>query len=106
MGQDESQEALRAASRARANAGLGASIGLAFGAAFLVAPFLAAWLGLKGIFGLVVFMASASLIILFVWVPTPKKSVATESTWTMIKSVLHIPALLKIDGDVHPGFAV
>jgi predicted MFS family arabinose efflux permease len=83
--------------RARANAGLGASIGLAFGAAFLVAPFMAAWLGLRGIFGLVVFMASVSLIILFVWVPTPKKSVSTESSWTMIKSVLHIPALLKID---------
>jgi predicted MFS family arabinose efflux permease len=83
--------------RARANAGLGASIGLAFGAAFLVAPFLAAWLGLRGIFGLIVIMASISLIVLFAWVPTPQRSVSTESTWVMFKAVLRIPALLKID---------
>ncbi|MBF0278905.1 MAG: MFS transporter [SAR324 cluster bacterium] len=83
--------------RARANAGLGASIGLAFGTAFLAAPFLGHWIGLSGIFALITAMASISLIILFVWVPTPEKTTPSAETWSMIKTVLHMPVLLKID---------
>lgn len=84
--------------RARANAGLGASIGLAFATAFFMAPFLGDWLGLSGIFSLITLMAGISLLILLFWVPVPPiPSTASESTRTMIKTVLKIPALLKID---------
>ena len=84
--------------RTRANAGLGASVGLAFGAAFLIAPFLGGWMGLSGIFTLITIMAIISLFILLCWVPTPQqRAVASEPTWSMIKTVLRVPALLKID---------
>ncbi len=83
--------------RARANAGLGASIGLAFGGAFFIAPFLGSWLGLTGIFILSTAMALVSLVILLVWVPTPEKSSPSEDTWSMIKTVLRIRTLLKIN---------
>ncbi|MGA1598690.1 MAG: MFS transporter [bacterium] len=62
--------------RTRANAGLGASIGLAFGIAFVVAPPLAEWLGLSGIFWLMAMMGVASLIILFSALPNPDSAVA------------------------------
>ena len=84
--------------RTRANAGLGASVGLAFGTAFLIAPFLGGWMGLTGIFALITLMALISLVILLCWVPTPQqRAVVSEPTWSMIKTVLRMPVLLKID---------
>ena len=84
--------------RARANAGLGASIGLAFGSAFFLAPFLGDWMGLRGVFGLITFMAGISLLILLLWVPSPPQSFPSSAPpRKMVQTVLQIPALLKIN---------
>lgn len=71
--------------RARANAGLGMGVGLAFGVSFLIAPFLGKWFGLSGLFWLIALMGMISLVILFLWVPTPPKKggVAAKNTVTL-----------------------
>ena len=85
--------------RTRANAGIGASIGMAFGGAFFIAPFLGGFAGLSGIFGLITFMATIGLFILWRFVPEPENPSRTPNTPTldMVKSVLVLPSIRTID---------
>ena len=85
--------------RTRANAGIGASLGMAFGGAFFIAPFLGGFAGLSGIFGLITFMATIGLFILWRFVPEPENPSRTPNTPTldMVKSVLVLPSIRTID---------
>jgi MFS family permease len=63
--------------RTKVMAMIGASIGLVFAASLVIAPPLAAWLGLSGLFALIGLLALGAILLLFAAVP-PAPSFATQ----------------------------
>lgn len=60
--------------RTRALAVIGLSIGLTFTAAMVLGPVVDQWFGLSGIFWLTAGLAVVALLLLFLWVPRPLRS--------------------------------
>ena len=85
--------------RTRANAAIGVSIGTAFAIAFIAAPFLGEWLGLEGMFGMIVIFSVGSLVLVLTTVPNPEAiPLVPENTSfiQMTKTVWKIPSLRTI----------
>jgi predicted MFS family arabinose efflux permease len=61
--------------RTRALAVIGLSIGLAFTAAMVMGPLVDRWFGLSGIFWVTAGLGFVALLLLFLWVPRPLRSV-------------------------------
>ncbi|TVP88526.1 MAG: MFS transporter [Thioalkalivibrio sp.] len=60
--------------RTRALAVIGLSIGLSFSAAMVLGPIVDRWFGLSGIFWVTAGLGVVALVVLFVWVPRPLRS--------------------------------
>ena len=85
--------------RTRANAALGASVGIAFAFAFGSAPFFGEWLGLNGMFLMIVVLSAISLVLVLTTVPNPESSPLLPqktSFWNMAKTVWKVPTLRTI----------
>ena len=85
--------------RTRANAAMGISIGTAFAIAFIAAPFLGEWLGLGGMFGMIVIFSVVSLVLVLTTVPNPEAiPLIPENTsfLKMTKTVWRVPSLRTI----------
>ena len=85
--------------RTRANAAMGVSIGTAFAIAFIAAPFLGEWLGLEGMFGMIVIFSVVSLVLVLTTVPNPEAiPLVPENTsfLKMTKTVWRVPSLRTI----------
>ena len=84
--------------RARANAFLGGGIGMAFGIAMFAAPILAGFIGLSGLFYLIAGLATISLLVLFMMVPTPLERIVTkEPLKVLLAKTLKIKPLQTIN---------
>lgn len=73
--------------RTKAMAVLGMTIGLSFGIAMLLGPIINSWLQLKGIFWLTALSAAIGMLILYVWVPEPKKLVSYHPDISSVKTL-------------------
>ena len=85
--------------RTRANAAMGVSIGTAFAIAFIAAPFLGEWLGLEGMFGMIVIFSVVSLVLVLTTVPNPEAIPLVPenaSFLKMTKTVWRVPSLRTI----------
>ena len=85
--------------RTRANAAMGVSIGTAFAIAFIAAPFLGEWLGLEGMFGMIVIFSVVSLVLVLTTVPNPEAiPLVPENTsfLKMTKTVWRVPSMRTI----------
>lgn len=79
---------------------IGVSIGFAFAVAMVMGPILNHMVGLSGLFVVTAVMALLALVILFVWVPTPRASHFhrdAQANPTQFKSVLGDTQLLRLD---------
>lgn len=79
---------------------IGVSIGFAFAIAMVAGPVINQLMGLSGIFVVTAVLALFALVILFVWVPSPKESVFhrdTQANPTLFKTVLADSQLLRLD---------
>lgn len=86
--------------RVRAMAGIGVSVGLSFAISLVLAPTLAHWVGLSGLFWLTAAFAIAGMLILALVVPDPKRSVVhrdVEPVPGQLWDVLREPDLLRLD---------
>ncbi|MDX2470769.1 MAG: MFS transporter [SAR324 cluster bacterium] len=84
--------------RARANAMLGMGVGMAFGLAMFLGPFLGSKVGLSGLFWVISGMATFSLLVLLLIVPTPTEHVISkEPLKKQLSEVLKVTPLLTID---------
>ncbi|MGF1764003.1 MFS transporter [Aliivibrio kagoshimensis] len=90
----------RAEQRTKVMAVIGISIGLSFAVSMILGPFLAAHLGLSGLFYVIAIMAIIAILLVLFVVPTPiKKSdkKAADVKLSGIKKVFLNPNLLKLD---------
>ncbi|MBK1701009.1 MFS transporter [Thiococcus pfennigii] len=90
----------REAVRVRAMAGIGVSVGLTFAISLVLAPTLAHWIGLSGLFWLTGAFAVAGMLILALVVPDPQRSVVhgdLEPVPGQLWGVLRQPDLLRLD---------
>ncbi len=62
----------RDAVRVRAMAMIGITIGLSFALAMVLGPILSEWYGVTGIFWLTAGLAGVAILLLLIWVPTPR----------------------------------
>ncbi len=79
---------------------IGVSIGFSFAIAMVAGPVINQLMGLSGIFVVTAMLALFALVILFVWVPSPKESVFhrdTQASPTLFKTVLADRQLLRLD---------
>jgi len=79
---------------------IGVSIGFAFAIAMVAGPVLNQVVGLSGIFMVTAILALLALVILFVWVPSPKESIFhrdTQASPTLLKTVLADTQLLRLN---------
>jgi len=79
---------------------IGVSIGFSFAIAMVAGPILNQIVGLSGIFIATAILALFALVILFVWVPSPKQSLFhrdTQATPTLFKTVLADRQLLRLN---------
>ncbi|MCW5588891.1 MAG: MFS transporter [Legionellales bacterium] len=86
--------------RTKAMATVGMTIGLAFSLAFIAGPILNAWIGVPGIFWLTAIFSLLGILVLFLQVPNPKKSVFhrdTEAMPSQILTTLKNPELLRLN---------
>lgn len=64
--------------RTKAMASIGASIGLSFTLAMVVGPAMANWLGLSGLFATTAILSVIAMVLLLVFVPTPKQQIRSR----------------------------
>jgi MFS family permease len=86
--------------RTRAMAIIGVSIGMSFALALVVAPSLAHWAGLSGIFWFTALLAAGGILILLLVVPNPERSSIhrdAEPVATQFRAVLGDRELLRLD---------
>ncbi|MGM0593233.1 MAG: MFS transporter [Pseudomonadota bacterium] len=86
--------------RTRAMAVIGLSIGMAFVVAMVAGPLLNQWIGVPGIFALTALLALGGIALLYLWVPTPQRSVFhrdAEAEPAMFRQVLRDSQLLRLD---------
>lgn len=86
--------------RTRAMAVIGATVGLSFGLAMVLGPLIAAGAGLHGLFLFTSVMALASLVLIFLFVPTPVAVVRDDPvhrTWPTLWRVLRHQGLFRLD---------
>ncbi len=79
---------------------IGVSIGFAFAVSMVLGPVLNQLVGLSGIFVITAVLALMALLILFIWVPSPKESIFhrdAQVETTQFKTVLVDTQLLRLD---------
>ena len=79
---------------------IGMTIGVSFSVAMIGGPLLNNWIGLSGIFWLTAILGLAGIVVLHVWVPTPKHSRLhrdTEAVPAQFREVLGDTQLLRLD---------
>lgn len=90
----------REAHRTRAMGVIGATVGLSFGLAMVLGPLIAAGTGLHGLFLFTSVMALASMVLIFLFVPTPVAVVRDSPrrrVLPMLWCVLRHPGLFRLD---------
>ncbi len=85
--------------RARANAMMGGAVGLSFGSAMSLAPFLAHYIGLSGLFWVITVMSLCGLLLFWLAVPVPDQDPvkATQPIGVLLKKVLKQPNLTTLN---------
>ena len=91
--------------RTKSMALVGASIGLMFALSLLIAPLLAAWIGLAGIFALTAALALAGIVAVIFWTP-PEPLVHKQLPHGHLVQVLGSMALLRLNFGVFVLHAV
>ena len=94
--------------RTKAMAITGVSIGLTFAVSLVLAPTLVQWVGLNGLFGIIVVLTLGSMAVVQWWVPAePVKNIEAQHTGVAaLKQVLKISALLRLNFGVFVLHAV
>ncbi len=82
--------------RTKAMALVGASIGLMFALSLVAAPWLAAHLGLHGLFAMTAALAVGGIAVVVWWVP-PEQGVRVDAARGGLRAVLRHPALLRLN---------
>jgi len=77
---------------------IGISIGATFSLAFALSPLIAGWIGVSGLFILTAILAFMSLLVLYLWVPSPRTMLmrpvlSGRAMWAICKA----PRLLQLD---------
>jgi len=79
---------------------IGMTIGASFSVAMIGGPVLNDWIGLSGIFWMTAILGLCGIVVLYVWVPTPKHSRMhrdTQAVPAQFKEVLADSQLLRLD---------
>jgi MFS family permease len=91
--------------RTKAMALVGASIGLVFALSLVLSPWLASYVGLKGLFALTAALALGGIAVVVWWVP-PEPAVHVDAARGGLRAVLRHPGLLRLDFGVFVLHAV
>lgn len=86
--------------RTKAMAMIGISIGISFAISIVAGPVLSNWMGLQGLFWLITALAALSILVLHLWVPSPKISSFhgdAQLRTQGIRRVFGNPELLRLD---------
>ncbi len=86
--------------RTRAMAGIGISIGMAFAAAMVLGPLIAGVAGLSGVFWFIAALAACGILVLWLVVPNPVRSIVhrdAEPVLSQFSGVLANRELLRLD---------
>jgi len=86
--------------RTRALAAIGLSIGLSFSAAMVLGPVVDRWFGLSGIFWVTAGLGALAMLLLFLWVPRPRRSLPHPDMVPIPGGLLHVlrdPELMRLN---------